>query len=96
MPNKITPFDGSEYIDSAEYAEAVIRSAFEDGDPKVIKMAIGDVARAQGMGKLAKDVGVGRQSLYKSLSDEGNPSFDTILDIVKSLGLSLTVAPSKA
>ena len=74
--------------DIAHYLEAV----FEDGDPALVAAALGDVARAKGMSQLARDAGLGRESLYKALSAEGNPEFATVLKVIRALGLKLKVA----
>jgi probable addiction module antidote protein len=73
--------------DIAEYLSAVL----EEGNPAIIATALGDVARARGMTQLARDTGIGRESLYKALSETGNPEFATILKVMKGLGVKLTV-----
>jgi probable addiction module antidote protein len=74
--------------DIAHYLEAV----FEDGDPALVAAALGDVARAKGVSQVARDAGLGRESLYKALSAEGNPEFATVLKVIHALGLKLKVA----
>jgi probable addiction module antidote protein len=74
--------------DIAHYLEAV----FEDGDPALVAAALGDVARAKGMSQIAQAAGLGRESLYKALSREGNPEFATVLRVMRALGLKLKVA----
>ena len=74
--------------DIANYLEAL----FEDGDPALISHAFRDVARAKGMARIADASGLGRESLYKALSPEGNPEFATVLKVVRALGLKLKVA----
>ncbi len=72
--------------DMAAYLEAVL----EDGDPALIAAALGDIARAKGgIAKVARETGLGRESLYKALSPEGNPEFSTVLKVVRALGLRL-------
>ena len=73
--------------DVAAYLEAV----FEDGDPELINFALGAVARSKGMTGIARQTGLGRQSLYKALSPSGRPEFATVLKVVNALGLTLTV-----
>ena len=89
---KTTRWDVTDYLktekDIAYYLEAV----FEDGDPALVAAALGDVARAKGMTKIAHSAGVGRESLYKALSAEGNPEFATILKVLRALDLKLKVA----
>ncbi|TCP19348.1 addiction module antidote protein [Simplicispira metamorpha] len=63
-------------------------------DAAFIAAALGDIARARGMSQLARDTGLGRESLYKALSGEGNPSFGTILKVIHALGLKLTATPA--
>jgi probable addiction module antidote protein len=92
--NKIrtTKWDAANHLktnkDIIEYLEAVL----EEGDPGLVAAALGDVARARGMSKIAKAAGLGRESLYKALSAEGNPEFATVLKVIYSLGLKLHVA----
>jgi len=73
--------------DMALYLEACIEEAPDDA--AFIAAALGDIARARGMSQLAKETGLGRESLYKALSGEGNPSFSTILKVIRALGLEL-------
>ena len=73
-----------------EYLEA----AFEDGDPAVVTAALGDVARAKGMSQVARKAGLGRESLYKALSAEGNPEFATVLRVMRALGIGLHPVPA--
>jgi probable addiction module antidote protein len=65
---------------------------FEDGDPALITHALGAVARAKGMSQIAQGAGLGRESLYKALSPNGNPEFATVLKVLRALGLKLKVA----
>jgi probable addiction module antidote protein len=89
---RTTKWDAANHLktnkDIIEYLEAVL----EEGDPGLVAAALGDVARARGMSKIAKAAGLGRESLYKALSAEGNPEFATILKVIYSLGLKLHVA----
>ncbi len=73
--------------DIAHYLEAV----FEDGDPTLVAAALGDVARAKGMSRVAQAAGLGRESLYKALSTEGNPEFATVLKVMRAVGLKFKV-----
>jgi len=88
---KTIPWDSAEYLktdkDIANYLEAV----FEDGDPALISHALGVIARAKGMSQIAQAAGLGRESLYKALSPEGNPEFATVLKVMRALGLKLKV-----
>ena len=86
---KLRKWDSAEYLktdeDMALYLEACLEEAGDDA--AFIAKALGNIARARGMTQLAKDTGLGRESLYKALSGEGNPSFATILKVTRSLGL---------
>ena len=77
--------------DMVQYLQACIDEAGDDA--ALIAAALGDIARARGMTQLARDTGLGRESLYKALSGEGNPSFGTVLKVLAALGLRLTVEP---
>jgi probable addiction module antidote protein len=78
--------------DMALYLEAAMEEAGDDA--AFIAKVLGDIARARGMTQLARDTGIGRESLYKALSGEGNPSFATILKVVHALGVKLHAAPA--
>ena len=93
---RISNFDASEYIENEEDAIAYLNAAAETGDPALLQAAIGDIAKARGMGQIAKEAGVGRESLYKSLNKEGNPSFRTIVKVVDALGGRLVIEPVPA
>jgi probable addiction module antidote protein len=82
-------YDSARYLDDEETIAAYLAEAFEAGDPKEIAHALGVVARARGMTQLARDTGIARESLYKALSDGGNPEFATILKVMKALNLKL-------
>jgi len=94
MKTKTSPWDVAEHLrtpkEMAAYLEACIEEA--DGDAAFIAKALGDIARAQGMSQVAKDSGLSRESLYKALSGERSPSFDTILKVVTALGLKLSAS----
>ena len=85
------PWDASEYLKTEQDIIEYLDAAAETGDPTLMQAAIGDVAKARGMGQIAEAAGVGRESLYKSLSKDGNPSFQTIVKVVQALGGSLTI-----
>ena len=90
---KTRPYDAAEYIKTAEDMAAYLEAALEDGDPEVVVKALGTIARARGMSQIARDTGLGRESLYKALSPEGNPEFATVLKVVRALGLKLHAEP---
>ena len=92
MPKtKTTPYDVVDHLRSPKEMAAYLEACMEesDGDAAFIAKALGDIARAKGMAQVAKDAGLSRESLYKALSGERIPSFDTILKIVAALGLKL-------
>jgi len=86
-----TRYDVSEHLRTPEEMAAYLEASFEeaDGDAAFIAKALGDIARAKGMSQVARDAGLSRESLYKALSGERSPSFDTILKVVSALGLKL-------
>jgi probable addiction module antidote protein len=94
MKTTTTPYDVAEHLrtpeEMAAYLEVCIEEA--DGDAAFIAKALGDIARAQGMTQVARDSGLSRESLYKALSGERSPSFDTILKVVTALGLKLSAS----
>ena len=94
MKTTTTPYDVAEHLrtpeEMAAYLEACIKEA--DGDAAFIAKALGDIARAQGMTQVATDSGLSRESLYRALSGERSPSFDTILKVVSALGLQLNAS----
>ena len=83
------PWDVGEYLDTDEDMAAYLEAALEEGDSTLVAAALGDIARAKGMTQIARDAGLGRESLYKALSPEGNPELATILRVIKALGLRL-------
>jgi probable addiction module antidote protein len=91
---KTKVWDPSAHLESEEDIAAYLQAAFEEGDPTLIAAALGDIARAKGMSQIARDTGLGRESLYKALSAEGNPEFATILKVVEALGLKLHALPA--
>ncbi len=82
-------WDAADHLKSEADMVAYLEAALEDNDPSVIAAALGDIARARGMSEVARRAGLGRESLYKTLSAAGNPEFSTILKVVKALGLRL-------
>ena len=81
--------DTPERLDIGEGAVTRLNTALEKDDPGVIMAALGDIARANGMRKVAQETGLGRESLYKSLCPTGNPKLDTLLRVLRSLGIRL-------
>ena len=92
MKIKTLPYDVAETLrtpdEMAAYLEACIEDA--DGDAAFIAKALGDIARSQGMTQIARQTGLSRESLYKALSSDRSPSFDTVLKVISALGLKLS------
>jgi probable addiction module antidote protein len=89
-----TPWDPAEHLATADDMAAYLEAALDDGDPSLVAAALGDIARAKGMTRVARDAGLGRESLDKALSPAGNPEFATIMKVVSALGLKLHAAPA--
>ena len=83
------PWDPAEHMETDEDMAAYLNVALEDGDLSLIMATLGDIARARRMAMVAQQTGLGRESLYKSLSANGNPEFATVLKVVRALGLRL-------
>lgn len=90
---KTAQFDAADYLKTEEDMVAYLEAALEDDDASVVAAALGDIARAKGMTQVARDAGLGRESLYKALSAEGNPELATVMKVIKALGLSLHARP---
>ena len=92
-PSQLVPFDATKYLTDdaaiAEYMNAVL----EAEDPELLLLALGDVARARGMSQVAKDAGLGRESLYKAPAPGAKPRFDTVMKVARALGVRLTAHP---
>ena len=91
---KIAAFDAAEYLDSEEVIAEYLNAALEDENPNVFLVAISDVAKARGMSQLAKDTGLGRESLYKALAPGAKPRYDTVLKLIRALGVELHAIPA--
>jgi probable addiction module antidote protein len=89
---ELRPWDPAEHMHSEEDMIGYLNAVLDEDDHAVLMFAIGDVARAKGMTQVARETGLGRESLYKSLSAQGNPEFATVQKVLKSLGLQLRVA----
>ena len=94
MQTKTAPYDVAEFLETPEemaaYLEACIQES--EGDSAFIAKALGDIARAKGMTQIARETGLSRKSLYKALSGDRSPSFDTILKVISALGLKLSAS----
>jgi probable addiction module antidote protein len=93
---KTRPREVAENLETDEDMAAYLEAALEEGDAALVAATLGDMARAKGMALIARETGLGRESLYKALSPEGNPEFATVLKVVRALGLRLraTTAPA--
>ncbi len=95
MPKTVTsPWDPAAHLTTEADMAAYLEAALEEGDSALVAAALGDIARAKGMSHVAREAGLGRESLYKALSPGGNPEFATILKVVAALGLQLHAAPA--
>ena len=97
MPKtKTTRYDVSDHLRTPEEMAAYLEACLEeaDGDAAFIAKALGDIARAQGMSRVARQTGLSRESLYKALSGDRSPGFDTVLKVIQALGLKLHAEPA--
>jgi len=85
------PFDAADYLDDEEIIAEYLTAALEDPNPDLFLVAVRDVARARGMAQLARDTGLGRESLYKALAPGAKPRYDTVLKVLRALGVKLHV-----
>ena len=92
MARKTQRWDAADSLQSKKDIASYLDAVLEDGDPELLKAALGDIARAKGMTEIAEATGLGRTNLYKALSPEGNPEFATVAKVLKSLGLRLHIA----
>lgn len=92
-PLKLVAFDAARYLtDDAAIAE-YMTAALEENDPDLLLLALADVARAKGMAQVAKDAGLGRESLYKALSPGAKPRLETVMKVARALGVKFTAQP---
>jgi probable addiction module antidote protein len=82
-------WDAAEHLETMKDMAAYLEAVLAEGDPALVAAALGDIARAKGMAQIARKTGLGRESLYKALSPDGNPEFATVLKVVRALGLRL-------
>ena len=97
MTEKFTRFDPVDHLQSEEDMAMYLDACFEEdpGDGSVVRAALNDIARAQGMTQLARETGISREGLYKALSPSGNPEFATVLKIIKALKIKLHATPGE-
>jgi probable addiction module antidote protein len=91
---KTTRFDAADFLNTEEKQAAFITAALETGDANFVRDALGIVAKARGMGQVAKTADLNRESLYKALSVTGNPEFSTVMRVMRTLGLILAARPT--
>ena len=89
MPLDTLPFDAADYLGSASAQTELLEDAFQSGEAAYIAAALGVIARAQGMTQVAREAGVTREALYRTLSADGDPKLSTLLGVVRALGLKL-------
>jgi probable addiction module antidote protein len=95
MKETFAPFDVADYLDSEEVIAEYLTAAAENINPAIFIAALGDVAKARGMAQIAKETGLGRESLYKALSAGAHPRFETVNAVLKALGVKLTFTPAQ-
>ena len=87
--SKLTPFDISEYLESKEMIAEYLTQVLQEGNTDELLVAIGNIAKAKGMGQIAQDTGLGRESLYKAFQEGAKPRFETVLKVLNSFGVKL-------
>ncbi len=93
VPRKLVAFDAARYLNDDEAIAEYMTAVLETDDADLLLLALGDVARAKGMAQVAKDAGLGRESLYKALAPGAKPRFDTVVKVAKALGVRLAAQP---
>ena len=94
MPIETTRFDVQDHLATPEERAAYVEAALETDDPGFIAMALGDIARARGVTEFAREIGVSRETIYKTFVAGGNPTLDTLGKVTRALGLRLSVVPT--
>ena len=92
-PLKLVAFDAARYLDDDEAIAEYMTAVLEENDPDLLLLALADVARAKGMAQVAKEAGLGRESLYKALAPGAKPRFETIIKVARALGVKFTARP---
>jgi probable addiction module antidote protein len=95
MASRTTKFDIADYLETEADIAEYLSEALDLGDPAYFQHALGAVARAKGMAAIAKKTGLGRQSLYKALSESGNPEFSTVVKVLAAVGVKISAAPAE-
>jgi probable addiction module antidote protein len=91
MKSKTAIFDTADYLDNEVTIAEYLNAALDDPNPEMLLLAVKNIARARGMTELAKSTGLGRESLYKALSEGAKPRYDTVLKVMRGLGVKLHV-----
>lgn len=92
---ELPTFDAADYLDSEEAITAYLNAILEENDDALLASALGDIAKARGMTQIAKDAGIGRESLYKALRSGASPRFGTINRVLGALGVKLIAVPKE-
>lgn len=92
-PMKLVEFDAARYLNDDEAVAEYMTAVLETNDPDLLLLALSDVARAKGMAQVAKDAGLGRESLYKALAPGAKPRFETVMKVARALGVKFTAQP---
>lgn len=92
-PLKLVAFDAARYLNDDEAIAEYMTAILETNDPELLLLALNDVARAKGMAQVAKDAGLGRESLYKALAPGAKPRFETVMKVARALGVKFTAQP---
>lgn len=93
-PLKLMAFDAARYLDDDDAIAEYMTAILETNDPDLLLLALSDVARAKGMAQVAKDAGLGRESLYKALAPGAKPRFETVMKVARALGVKFTAQPA--
>jgi probable addiction module antidote protein len=91
MNRKTVVWDIADHINTKEDVTAYLEAALEENDTSLLFAVLGDIARSKGMAQIAKDLNLARESLYRSLAQDGNPSFNTVVKVLDNLGYQLSV-----
>lgn len=94
MTVELSDFDTSHYLDNEEVIAEYLSQVLADGDPDELLLAIGNIAKARGMTKIANDTGLGRESLYKVFAPGAKPRFETVMKVMRALGVELQARPA--
>lgn len=94
--NDLPMFDVADYLENEEMIQAYLKIIMAENDPALLASTLGDIAKARGMTQIAKDAGIGRESLYKALRPNANPRYETISRVLNALGMKLDIVPIEA